>query len=165
MDSEKYAYIEENIIISDEECALDKSFIENNHIEVIINLTKDAKFIDDITSKYSIYNDRYISREFVNYKLDKYHFPLIDNEDQIDEFVEILPKVAKIIDIETKKGRKILIHCKAGINRSPTALATYYILYKNMGVIESIEHIRKNKIITFTDYYLIKVLNIIKSTI
>ena len=53
-------------------------------------------------------------------------------------------KVADIINIFRTQGKRVFIHCHAGISRSVSLLTAYYLKYKNGNLEESLKYI-KNK--------------------
>ncbi|KAK4176572.1 protein-tyrosine phosphatase-like protein [Triangularia setosa] len=73
-----------------------------------------------------------------------YHrLPLLDSEN-----VPLGPTVRKaceIIDEVEKKGGKVLVHCSAGISRSPAVVAGYLMLKKGMGLEVAMSVIKKGR--------------------
>ncbi|KAK0702468.1 protein-tyrosine phosphatase-like protein [Apiosordaria backusii] len=67
---------------------------------------------------------------FLHPEITYHRLPLLDSEN-----VSIIPTVEKaceIIDNVEKQGKKVLVHCSAGISRSPAVIAGYLIRRKGM---------------------------------
>ncbi len=54
-----------------------------------------------------------------------------------------LLKAIKFIDQELKSGHKVLVHCKAGASRSPTAILGYLMYSQNMSAQEAYDFLIK----------------------
>jgi protein-tyrosine phosphatase len=113
----------------------DINFLKNNHIEVIINCTKDLPFAE-LSGIY------------------KYRVPVHDNleADEITAMTGWLGKILPIIDGHYRKNRAILIHCAAGMQRSAIVMLSYLYRYQssdqqNPKVVYNL--IRKKRPITF----------------
>ena len=90
-----------------------KSFI--NNIKTVINVSKDLPFIDlnDIKKFRIPVNDDYSLKTGIK---------IINHKD----------KIIELIDNSLKNDEGILVHCKAGSQRSATVIAIYLIYKLNM---------------------------------
>jgi dual specificity MAP kinase phosphatase len=68
------------------------------------------------------------------------HIPLEDDEDggEPEEIVEGARTLHEWLDMS---GARVLVHCMAGISRSPTIVIAYLILYKGMGYEEAYDFV------------------------
>ena len=112
--------------------ALDANYIKVNNYDIIINCTKNIPFPD------------------VNVK--KYRIPVDDSLSDVDiyKMLNYLYKIVRIIDLELSKGKKILVHCYAGIQRSATVVASYLMKKYSLSKEQAISYIRKRRPIAFT---------------
>ena len=137
----------DNLWLGNYKSALDKDFLKSKNIKLIINLSTDLKF--------------------TNLNIDKYRIPIKDNRSKhsndgiIFHFNIIYHKINKIIN-ESNGG--VLIHCRAGMQRSAAFVALYLIkknkikfnkakkiitskrcivFYPTVNFIKSIKHIEK----------------------
>jgi len=65
----------------------------------------------------------------------------VEDEDILSDIRRLLP----IIHIELMNHRALLIHCKKGVSRSTTIVASYLMKYKNMTTDEAIEFIKSKR--------------------
>ena len=123
----------DNIWIGNMIDSRDEKFVMDKNIEVIFNLTSNVPntFEDKV-----IYNNIYVKDNLM--------------KSQINILYESL-------DIETKKlrnyvleNKNILVHCRAGAQRSASLVAAYLIRYHNMDIWESITYIKEKREIAFT---------------
>jgi protein-tyrosine phosphatase len=109
----------------------DEDFIRNHNIEVVFNCTKDLPFSYAIPIKYRV--------------------PVHDNleEEEIRNMslwsVEIAHKIMK----EYNRGRTILVHCMAGMQRSAASVAFFLIANHRMRVEDAMRLIRQRRPIAF----------------
>ena len=75
-----------------------------------------------------------------NLEIKYFHFPIRDHSAPDPE---ILKQVVEKILEEIKLGEKILIHCAAGLGRTGTVLAAYFIARKGLPAEEAISLVRK----------------------
>jgi protein-tyrosine phosphatase len=72
--------------------------------------------------------------------------PINDNLKQNKALLPFLEPITAAIHAELTKGRKVLVHCYAGRQRSASIIAAYLIKYSGMTVLEAINYIRaKNR--------------------
>ncbi|HDJ66209.1 MAG TPA: hypothetical protein ENF33_00640, partial [Nitrososphaeria archaeon] len=99
-------------------------WIKERGIEVIISLTEDPlpkEWIRELGFRY-------------------FHMPIIDHSAPKPETLK------QIIDLmlnEIEEGKRILIHCAAGLGRTGTVLAAYFIARKRLSAEEAMELVRK----------------------
>jgi dual specificity MAP kinase phosphatase len=124
--------IMEGLWLVNEKTALNKTFLEKNKIRLIINCTKDSPFIDA--------ND-----------IEKVRVPVNDTSKLEDQelMLQNLPGAIKIIDSFYDKGEGILIHCKAGMQRSATVTLCYLMYKKGLDKQKAKSFIRKKRFIVF----------------
>ena len=111
--------------------AQDETFLRNTGIQVVFNCTKDAPFHSSIRRRYRIpVDDNLQEEEIRNLELWAY---------------EIVYKLLK----EYKAGNSILIHCHAGMQRSPAVTAMFMMTYYNMHTDQAKSYIRQRRPIVF----------------
>ena len=100
--------------LGDCQAALDNNFIENKKIDVVVNCTVEFKFI--------------------NLNIIKHRIPVHDNlkNSQLILMYKHLDKYAKIINNELCKGKRILVHCHAGRQRSLAIIIGYLMKYSGI---------------------------------
>ena len=64
-----------------------------------------------------------------------------DDEGYVDE--KILNALADIINVALNSGERVLVHCGAGIERSPLVVVFYLWKYKQYTLIQAYEHVIK----------------------
>ncbi|MEM7180702.1 MAG: dual specificity protein phosphatase [Spirochaetota bacterium] len=71
-----------------------------------------------------------------------------------------LSEVTELMDREMKRGKKVLLHCQAGINRSTAFLLAYLCKYKKLGVEEARELIlAKRPRVRFQKHYVAQIVD------
>ena len=99
-------------------------FLKNNNIHTLINVAEECEYkLSSVTDKDNIMY---------------YHFGIIDDMYDISDWLHTIPS---IINKRIHLG-PILIHCKAGLSRSPTFVLAYMIKYLSMDLSTSICHLR-----------------------
>ena len=113
----------------------DTNFIKQNNITVIINCTKDLKFL----KHPGIY---------------KYRVPVHDNleKDEIISMISWIAKILPIIDFHYQKNKVILIHCAAGMQRSAIVMLSYLYVYQTNDAGLALHLIKSRRPIAFTPY-------------
>lgn len=115
------------------------SFLKKNMIKCVINCTPRAAFAN-ITSTQ------------------KYRIPIDDHPDVSKDMVVLYPMYAQAIHDFVSRGENVYVHCMAGMNRSATLLASYFIIYRGMLPMEAVRLIKDSRPLTFTSPYLYDVL-------
>lgn len=124
-----------NLWIGDYKSALNKEFLIKNNIKLIINCSKKLDFTDlenIIKIRLSMNDDR---KEISDQKM-----------------IELFPTVYDIIDNNLKNNNGVLVHCKAGMQRSATIVALYLMKKNNMNFEEVKKIIRNKRNIVFRPY-------------
>ena len=116
-----------NLWIGDYKSALNKKFLNKNNIKLIINCSKTLDFTElenIIKIRLSMNDDR---KEISDRKM-----------------IELFPTVYKTIDNNLKNNNGVLVHCKAGMQRSATIVALY-LMRKYNKKFEEVKNIIRNK--------------------
>lgn len=119
------------IWLGDRHASSDQRFIEENHIGVVFNCTKDLPFY--------------------NYALRQYRLPVDDNlkDHEIRNMEKWAPEAVYKVVAEYNRGENILIHCYAGMQRSAALVAMTCIVLFNETADEAIDFIRSKRDIAF----------------
>lgn len=73
--------------------------------------------------------------------------PHIDNDHHLTQ-VKMYKKLPHMIDLVRtwlKEGKNVLVHCKAGVNRSPTVVIAYLVQYHDMSVQDATKLVREQR--------------------
>jgi len=121
--------------LGDYDSSQDLDFIKRNRITVIVNCTKDLPFL----KLYGIF---------------KYRVPVHDNlqPEEIQLMTQWLKKIVPIIDYHHQKGRCILVHCAAGIQRSAVVMLSYLCQYHFHDASEALTRLKAKRPVVFTPY-------------
>ncbi len=97
--------------LGDRHAAADETFLRVNHIDMVMNCTKDLPFVPWIEHKWRT--------------------PIDDNleEEEIRNMELWAGEIALTIIQHYKAGNRILVHCHAGMQRSAAAVAFFLIAY------------------------------------
>lgn len=118
--------------LGDIRSAKNKSFFDDNNIEIVINCTKDIPFFSNYTTNIRI---------SINDNLE---------EEEIDKFYLYIDKAVNLINKELLNFKNILVHCYAGKQRSASIISCYLMKYANMSLKESIESVKSKRSVAFT---------------
>lgn len=127
-----YHEIIHNLYIGDSDSIYQKFFVKQKKI-IVINATPSIKFNKKIKST-------------LNYRI-----PILDDlteKSNLYLFFE-LPNIVKIINHYLNLNYIVLIHCRAGRQRSCAIVAAYLMKYKNLSIDESIYKIKKKRPFAF----------------
>jgi hypothetical protein len=120
-----------NVWLGNLKAAQDEQFLKNAGIQAVFNATKDAPFHSSIRRRYRIpVDDNLQEEEIRNMELWSY---------------EIVYKLMK----EYKEGRPILIHCHAGMQRSPAVTAMFLMTLYHIGLDQAKAYIKQKRPIAF----------------
>jgi hypothetical protein len=120
-----------NVWLGNLKAAHDETFLKNAGIQVVFNATKDAPFHSSIRRRYRVpVDDNLQESEIRSLELWSY---------------EIVYKCMK----EYKDGRPILIHCHAGMQRSPAIVAMFLMTLFRMSCDQAKAYIRNKRPIVF----------------
>lgn len=117
-----------NLWLSSYKYALDEKFIKDKKIKVILNCTKNIKFIN-------LPNIKKI-RISVNDSL---------KHEDIVSLYNYLPSTVDLIEKHMNNMEPMIIHCYAGQQRSATVIAAFLIKNTNLTYLESIIFIQSKK--------------------
>lgn len=98
--------VHEDIFVSAKKPATNLPLLEQNQIETIVNL--------GARCPCDPYNDIDIQRD-----LDYIHIPIVDGENEPHK----VERAIQIVENEVRSDRRVLVHCSAGVSRSPSILA------------------------------------------
>ena len=108
-----------------------KDNIKNSGIDVVINCSPNLPFHNKLLHNYRIsVNDDLTNKA---------------NLDLFENIINILP----IIHNHVKQNHKILIHCKAGMQRSAAVTAAYLMKYHDLSIEEAKKFIQEKRPIAF----------------
>tara|TARA_B100000073_G_C23739461_1_gene573274 strand:- start:3038 stop:3445 length:408 start_codon:yes stop_codon:yes gene_type:complete len=84
-----------------------------------------------------------------NKSVESFHINLRDDKTlNIDKELNL---ITSLIHYQLYKNKKILIHCKSGVNRAPSFVLSYLCKYSGFSIDEAIEHIlSRRKICKFS---------------
>ncbi len=109
----------------------DEQFLKQNGIETVFNCTKDLAFHPSIRRRYRVpVNDNLEREEIRNMELWAY---------------EIVYKLQQ----EYKEGKGILVHCAAGMQRSPAVIAMFLIAMGGMKSEDAIRFLQSKRPVAF----------------
>lgn len=109
----------------------DETFLRGNHIDVVVNATKDHPFVPWVEFKYRIAIDDNLQ------------------EEEIRNMELWAGEIAFKLIAHYKAGHRILVHCHAGVQRSASAVAFFLIAYKGMKTEEVIPFIKSRRPVAF----------------
>lgn len=120
-----------NVWLGNLKAAQDPVFLRNAGIQVVFNCTKDAPFHSSIRRRYRIpVDDNLQEQEIRNLELWSY---------------EIVYKMLQ----EYKQKRPLLVHCHAGMQRSPAVVAMFLMTLYRISTDQAKAFIKKERPIVF----------------
>lgn len=120
-----------NLWLGNLRAAQDETFLRNAGIQVVFNCTKDAPFHPSIRRRYRVpVDDNLQQDEIRNMELWSY---------------EIVYKMVN----EYKEGRPILVHCHAGMQRSPAVVAIFLMVIYRMSLDQAKAFLKQRRPIVF----------------
>ena len=121
-----------NLWLGNYKSSIDLDFLQKNHIDLIINLSKTLDFLD-------------------NDKIFKFRIPIHDNlsnESNIG-MIKYFDEAYELIDSYLKNNKGVLVHCKAGAQRSATLIALYLMKKNNIKSFLAKEYIQNKRCVAF----------------
>jgi dual specificity MAP kinase phosphatase len=117
--------------LGNRKASVSEDFIRSKGIQVVFNCTKDLPFSPIIPIQYRI--------------------PLDDNlkEDEIRNMERWSNEIVYSIVSEYRKGRPILVHCMAGMQRSAAAVAMVLIAELRISALQAYQMIKEKRSIAF----------------
>lgn len=124
--------IDKNLWLGDFRSCKNKKFLIDNNIKLVVNLSKNLEFTD-------LEN------------IEKYRVPIHDNRSHESDIGMIthFPEVYKKIDYYLSRNMGVLVHCRAGMQRSATTVALYLMKKRNMDFDNAKKFIRSKRCIAF----------------
>lgn len=116
-----YHPITEHITVGGDYGAQDKNTVAQLRTQVILNMAGEISYMP-------VFDD-----------VDVYKIGI---DDGVMAPVGVYEEAARIIHEAVEAGKKIYVHCAAGISRSTTAVVTYLILYKKMPFWDAVKFVR-----------------------
>ena len=115
--------------------AANMEWLQMNNINVVMNCSKDIPFADDT--------------EVVRRRT--YRIPIDDSlrDRDIDYLTTASEEVALTLLREYKNGRRILVHCAAGMQRSAASVAIFLMTLKGWTAEKAVNYIRSIRPIAF----------------
>ncbi len=125
-----------NLWLGDEQGPTDRQFIEKCNIKFIINCSKDLA-----ENKFGIENIRINvdDRPSVSHSE--------DNEIMYESLESCVDYIHKCI---VSNGKSVLVHCKAGKQRSASVIAAYIMKFGEVDIDKAVYYIRTKRPIAFT---------------
>ena len=130
-----------NVIINDYDMILDRLYLGNykspelygDKVSLIINCTKDLPLLPNNNIRESI------------------RIPINDDPSECDNLLQFIEdnNILEKIHSTIIGGQSVLVHCKAGAQRSCAVVALYLIKYYKTQPSEAIEYIKKRRAIAF----------------
>ena len=132
------------------------TFIKNNNIQVIINVTKHIPFINANVYKIRIpINDPgflslHIEKNIISNKEKYLTLPFSLNQPDINYLYNNLITILNFMNECINKNKTILIHCHAGSQRSAIIVAGYLMVYKKFSFRKAINFILSKRPLAFS---------------
>jgi hypothetical protein len=130
-----------NVIINDYDMILDRLYLGNykspelygDKVSLIINCTKDLPLLPNNNIRESI------------------RIPINDDPSECDNLLQFVKSdnILDLIHSTILNGESVLVHCKAGAQRSCAVVALYLIKYYNLQPHVAIQYIKKKRPIAF----------------
>jgi hypothetical protein len=120
--------ITNHVWIGSEATAADKGFLRKHNIKFIVNCSADIPRFSDIPML---------------------RVPVYDDPSDASKMVKYFGISSVAIRDVTRYGGNVLVHCRAGQNRSSTVVAAYLMTIKKIGYVEAMKLIRARKCETF----------------
>ena len=124
-------------------------FIGNAHSVIGNYATKDADILEERNIKVVI--SALTEEEYEDYMIAKEDFPniewhrLVIDDDEDERISEYFFSVHKIISNALTHNKNIIVHCAAGMSRSPTLVIAYFMIENRWSYEEAINFVRKRR--------------------
>lgn len=115
-----------NLWLGDVHSSRNINFHKYYNINAVFNCSKNLPFIEGLNQKH-------------------YRIPVHDNleEDEIVTMGDVSFQSVALLDKELRKGRKVLVHCYAGAQRSAALVVMYLMFRYNMTPAKAVEKVKK----------------------
>jgi len=120
--------ITNHVWIGSEATSADKDFLRKHNIKFIVNCSADIPRFSDIPML---------------------RVPVYDDPSDASKMIKYFGISSVAIRDVTRYGGNVLVHCRAGQNRSSTVVAAYLMTIKKIGYVEAMKLIRARKCETF----------------
>jgi dual specificity phosphatase 12 len=118
-----------NLWIGSEGNSASSSFFARHRIRLVVNATADIPFAATDAATYRI--------------------PVADNPADNDIMLRHFPTVVVLMDDVLKHGHGVLVHCRAGMQRSAAVVAAYLIWKRGLTTNQALDYINNKKHETF----------------
>ena len=124
-------------------------FIGNAHSVIGNFATKDPDILEEMNIKVVI--SALTEEEYEDYMIAKEDFPEIDwhrlviDDDKEERISEHFFAVHKIISQALADNKNVIVHCAAGMSRSPTLVIAYLMIENRWSYEEAINLVRKRR--------------------
>ena len=124
-------------------------FIGNAHSVIGNYATKDADILEERNIKVVI--SALTEEEYDDYMIAKEDFPeiewhrLVIDDDEDERISEHFFSVHKIISEALTHNKNVIVHCAAGMSRSPTLVIAYFMIENRWSYEETINFVRKRR--------------------
>lgn len=120
-----------NLWIGSEGDSASPSFYEKHNIRLLINATANIPIVADPD------------------EVRTYRIPVDDSPGENDVMLRHFPTVMLLIDETRRHGHGVLVHCRAGMQRSAAVVAAYLMWKRGMTADQAFEYINSRKPETF----------------
>ena len=121
----RFSWVDDYVAGSSRPMTLEQlKWIKEQEIEVIISLTENPlpeEWVKGLGFRY-------------------FHIPIMDHSAPSPE---TLKRITDLMLKQIREGKKILVHCAAGLGRTGTVLAAYFIAKKQLSAEEAMKLVRK----------------------
>ncbi|NXA02532.1 DUS5 phosphatase, partial [Nesospiza acunhae] len=123
-------------------------FLANLHITALLNVSRKSSesFKDQYCYKWIPVEDRNVSRKSSEPFKDQYCYKWIPVEDShTADISSHFQEAIDFIDQVRRAGGRILVHCEAGISRSPTICMAYLMKTRKLRLDEAFDYIKQRR--------------------
>jgi predicted protein tyrosine phosphatase len=111
-----------------------------------INYTYDTEFLKEYNIKHiiTILESEHKTKAMIDLHIS--HVSIKLNDSMFEPIYDVFDFTTNYIHNALKKNESVLVHCFAGISRSPTIVIAYLIKYHNLKFEEAFDFVRKQRI-------------------